>query len=170
MWALNRRWRLAQRAPSGGCKPCGSCVACQNIETTSVFWNSGKTQDFRITHSITCTTKGAVYFAICPCGLIYIGLTSRELRRRVREQVLGIINSHNEADISRLTPIARHFKATHGSDPRGLRVWGIDRILPNNRGGDIKKPLAQREAKWIHVLNTLTPYGLNDHLSFAPFL
>lgn len=129
-----------------------------------------KTREFHITHSITCTTKGVVYFATCPCGLIYVGLTPRELRRRVREHVLSIIKSRNEVDLTRLTPIAKHFKNTHGCDPKGLKVRGIDRILMNNRGGCCKKPVAQCETRWIYTLNTLAPNGLNDHLSFAPFL
>lgn len=71
------------RGPRWGCKPCGDCVACLNIELTNIFWDSNKTREYRITHTITFVTKFVVYFAVCPCGLIYVGLTSRELHRRV---------------------------------------------------------------------------------------
>lgn len=153
-----------------GCKPCGSCVACVNIESTTTFWNFDHTREYNITHTISCSTKNVVYFAICPCGLIYIGLTSRELRRRTREHVLGIIAAKDVEDITSLKPIPRHFRMAHNCDAKSLRVWGIDRILSNLRGGNIKKILAQREAQWIFKLDTVSPRGLNEHLSYAPFL
>lgn len=67
------------------------CVACGNVETGNNFWNSQHTSEYKITHHITCSTSGVIYFATCPCGLIYIGMTTRQLRRSVREHVLGII-------------------------------------------------------------------------------
>lgn len=161
---------LQSNKPKWGCKKCGSCVACPNIMQTNKFWNSTKTKEFTITHNISCNTTHGVYFAICPCQLIYVGLTTRELKRRVREHVLSIRSAREGDDILKLKTIPRHFKIHHECNPQGLKVWGIDRILINQRGGNFAKLLAQREAKWIHVLDIVVPHGLNENLSFAPFL
>lgn len=81
-----------------------------------------------------------------------------------------IAAAREEIDFQCLKPIARHFKSKHGCDPRHLRIRGIDRICTNIRGGEINKKLAQCEARWIWKLKTMQPKGLNEILSFAPFL
>lgn len=63
-------------------QPCGDCVACCNVDTACHFWKSQHTRQFKITHPITCSTSGVIYFATCPRGLIYVGLSSRQLAQR----------------------------------------------------------------------------------------
>ncbi|XP_056414279.1 uncharacterized protein LOC130356583 isoform X2 [Hyla sarda] len=75
---------FGSKGPKWGCKPCGGCVPCPNTETAKDFWDSSQQKKYLITYPITCNTVGVVYFATCPCNLIYIGLTCRELRHRVR--------------------------------------------------------------------------------------
>ncbi|XP_056417128.1 uncharacterized protein LOC130358228 isoform X1 [Hyla sarda] len=104
------------KGPKWGCKTCGRCVACTNIESTNVFFDS-QGKEYKITHTITCNTIGIIYHGTC--GLIYIGLTTRELRRRVREHVLGILAAANEED-----------KEKHGCDPTGFRIiLGMSGVL-----------------------------------------
>lgn len=125
---------FGSKGPKWGCKPCHSCVACVNIENMTVFWKWKKTCEYTITPTITCQTKAVIYFAVCPCNLIYIGLTSRELRRRVREHVRSIQAAATAEDITLLKPIPRHFKATHNCVSSLLKVWGIDRTTQYPRG------------------------------------
>ncbi|CAJ0966979.1 unnamed protein product [Ranitomeya imitator] len=165
-----QKYIFGSKGPKWGCTRCGKCVACKNICESTGFSNSTMDKNYVITHTITCTTKAVVYHATCPCGLIYVGMTTRELRRRVHEHILDIEKAATEEDSYNLKPIPRHFKSLHKCDPTGLMVKGIDRIFIGPRGGNWKRLLAQRESKWIHKLNTITPYGLNDHNSFVPFL
>lgn len=97
-------------------------------------------------------------------------MTTRQLRRRVREHALGIIAARDEEDLNMLKPVPRHFKIQHDCDPKKLRVRGIDRVLFGQRGGDWKWILAQRETKWVYTLDTMVPRGLNDHMGFIPFI
>lgn len=90
---------FGSKDPRWGCCPCGNCVACCNMDTAYTFWNSQQTREFKITHHITCNMTGVIYFALCPCGLIYVGLTTRQFRRRIREHVLGITATQNESVI-----------------------------------------------------------------------
>lgn len=145
-------------------------MACCNLDTATEFSDSSGQKAYSITHTISCSTSGVVYHATCPCGLIYGGLTSRELRRRIREHALGIEAAKQVSSIFELKTIPQHFKEFHGCDYKLLRFKGIDRVLYNKRGGDWKKILAQKEARWIHTLNTVTPNGHNECLSFVLFL
>lgn len=153
-----------------GCKPCNHCIACVNTERATTFSDSTGTREYTITHTITCDTIRVVFMATCPCNLKYIGLTSRELKRRIRKPVLGIQVAANEEDTDHLKMLPRHIKQFHNCDVSGLKVRGIDRVLITTRGGDWKKTLAQIECKWIYTLATVKPLGLNEGISYAPFL
>ncbi|CAJ0948663.1 unnamed protein product [Ranitomeya imitator] len=83
--------------------------------------------------TFTCTSKGVIYHAHCPCGKVYIGLTTRELRVRTREHVRDIEKSVTVTDPSILKTLSRHFKLHHQSDPRGLKIQAIDQIQLGNR-------------------------------------
>ncbi|XP_073508111.1 uncharacterized protein [Phyllobates terribilis] len=156
--------------PSNGCYPCGACVACCNIVRTKTFSTSDGSREFFIRQRITCNTSQVIYYATCNCNKIYIGLTTRQLKIRTREHVLDIIASKTQDNIEELKTIPRHFKLEHGSNPKSLKVRGIEHVQFGIRGGDIRKILAQRECKWIYVLGTRAPMGLNEAFSFSPFL
>lgn len=134
------------------------------------FSNSAGTKKYKILQQITCTTKAVVYYATCTCPKIYVGLTSHELKIRVRKHVRDIIAAKDITDFTILKPIPRHFKKRHNCNPKFLKIRGINRVNSNIRGGNIKLRLAQYESKWIWRLKTLQPYGLNENMSFAPFL
>ncbi|CAJ0958160.1 unnamed protein product [Ranitomeya imitator] len=157
-------------SPRVGCYPCGSCVACPNILRCGTFRTSDGSREFKIRDFISCNTSFVIYYATCPCSLIYVGLTSRELKIRTREHVRDILAAGEVVDVSGLKTLPRHFRMHHGSDPRGLKIRGIERIRGGIRGGNMAKILAQRECRWIVTLDTLAPKGLNEKLSFAPFL
>ena len=65
--------------------------------------------------------------------------------------------------------VARHFNAV-GHDVCTLRFQGIEVVNPLKRGGDRDKVLLQREAYWIHTLQTEHPKGLNEELLLGCFL
>ncbi|XP_077155689.1 uncharacterized protein LOC143818176 [Ranitomeya variabilis] len=128
------KYLFNSRGPSWGCTICGKCVACRNILTVKDFVDSSNQKKYVITHCISCTTKEVIYYGTCPCNLIYIGMTSRELRRRVREHILDIEDAREVEDISTLKTIPRHFRVAHGCDSSKFMVRGIDRVFPGKRG------------------------------------
>ena len=84
-----------------------------------------------------------------------MGKTKRELRIRISEHKNSIRNKDKRS------PVARLFN----SPGHGLcRIWfmGIEAVRPLLRGGDRKGKLLQREAYWIHYLQTEYPGGLNN--------
>ncbi|XP_073519484.1 uncharacterized protein [Phyllobates terribilis] len=68
---------------------------------------------------------GVIYCAKCPCNRIYVGLTSRELRRRTRERVLHIKAAKETDNVDELKTLPRHFKKFHNSDPSGLQFFRL---------------------------------------------
>ncbi|CAJ0952190.1 unnamed protein product [Ranitomeya imitator] len=161
---------FGSKGPKWGFFPCNDCIACPNMQKASGFESSDGTKNFTITQHITCNSIGVIYYAKCPCGKIYVGLTSRPLRLRVREHVRDILNAREVTDMTELKPIPRHFKQIHDCNAKLLKVSGIDKVFINQRGCDWKKILAQLETRWIKKIDCVYPKGLNEKLSFAPFL
>ncbi|CAJ0943858.1 unnamed protein product [Ranitomeya imitator] len=96
-----------------GFYPCGMCKGCVNMQKSLFFWNFDQTRKFEIRAHITCATKGVIYYAQCPCQKIYIGMTSRELKIRVREHCLDIEKARTNTDDNTLKTLAKHFKKFH---------------------------------------------------------
>ncbi len=96
-----------------------------------------------------------IYLIRCPCGLAYVGKTSRQLRTRISEHHSNIRTGDMRS------PIASHFRQV-GHNVTVLQYIGI--------GGDYEKKLLQRECFWIYTLDTLSPSGLNEDFDITPFL
>ncbi|CAJ0967631.1 unnamed protein product [Ranitomeya imitator] len=153
-----------------GFYPCGHCKACENMPKSQTFTDAKRSRTYSIRHYISCATKGVVYCAHCPCGKIYIGLTTRELRIRTREHVRDIDRSKTVDDPSVLKTIPRHFFEHHNSNSSLLRIKGIDIVQMGSRGGNLAKNLARLESKWIYRLGSIAPQGLNENFGFSAFL
>ncbi|CAJ0944341.1 unnamed protein product, partial [Ranitomeya imitator] len=149
--------------PKWGSFQCGGCSACKIMERTFSFENSDSTKTFSITHHINCKTENVVYYAKCGCGLIYIGMTTRELRVRVLEHVRDIRNGALAVDIDTLKTVPKHFRLHHNSNPKWFKVREIDRVQLGIRGGNYKKELLKRETRWMVDLDTVAPKGLNEY-------
>ncbi|KAM4050243.1 uncharacterized protein ACNLHF_014747 isoform 1-T1 [Anomaloglossus baeobatrachus] len=106
--------------PLVGSFPCGSCIACRhgNIVRATSFTSSSGARTFDIRHYISCNSTGIIYYATCNCNLIYVGLTSRELKVRTREHVRDIIAAKQVKleDVDTLKTIPRHFRVHHRSE------------------------------------------------------
>lgn len=99
----------------------------------------------------------------CVCGIKYVGKTKRELRRRIGEHVSDIIKRKD-------TPIARHVETCHDGEVTSVRFQGIEHVRASPRGGDLDVRLLQKEARWIFMLDTIKPMGLNDAICYTSFI
>ncbi|XP_075706647.1 uncharacterized protein LOC142741141 [Rhinoderma darwinii] len=170
-----KTYLFGSKGPTWGSFSCGHCSICKLIVKTDTFTDSEKKRSFKIVHFINCSTTGVVYMATCPCGLSYVGMTTRELKMRIQEHVrdikkAGTIEGNNWEEIDKLKSIPRHFRDFHNNKWQDLKVHGIDKILVGSRGGDTFRKLERIECKWITKLKTSAPLGLNEKMSFASFL
>ena len=137
--------------------PCGHCAQCNNTYKTSFFNHPHTGKKIKIKGTITCASTSVVYLIRCPCGLAYVGKTSRQLKQRMSEHKSSI--RRNDRDY----PVAVHFNDLK-HDISSFRFIGIEQVSLPKRGGNLDILLKQREAFWIHTLQTLMPKGLNDEL------
>ena len=147
----------------GGNFTCASCAQCNAMIKGDTFCHPHTGKTFFIKDRISCRTKHIVYLLKCPCGLSYVGKTTRELRTRISEHKSSIRNKDMKS------PVARHFNSA-GHDVCTLKFQGIEFVPPPKRGGNRDKILLQREARWIHLLQTESPKGLNEELILSCFL
>lgn len=66
--------------------------------------------------------------------------------------------------------IGKHIAFAHNYARTHITFVPLTHIPPNPRGGDWEQSLLRAEARWIHRLKALVPPGLNESLSFKPFL
>lgn len=151
-----------QPVPSGNYR-CGNCTQCNFTQKTSTFNHPRNGKSFNIKGVICCNTQNVIYLLKCPCGLAYVGKTTRPLKTRISEHRSNIRNHDTRS------PVAVHFtQASHNVS--SLRYIGIELVKQPARGGDINSLILRREAFWIYTLDTLAPKGLNVDFDLRPFL
>lgn len=148
--------------PDGNYK-CGNCAQCGYTQKCTTYTHPYTGKTLKICGVITCCMAFVVYLIKCPCGLAYIGKTSRPLRTRISEHRSNI----RCGDVR--NPVAAHFLAA-GHNISTLRYIGIERVEKPPRGGNHDCLLLQRETYYIHAPNTLSPCGLNEEFDIKPFL
>lgn len=149
-----------------GIRNCGACpfMAHRKKEVTGTDGRNHKIGQF-----INCGTPYVIYGLICPCGLLYVGRTTRPLRTRFSEHKCSIINSniHHRSIKNKKNhnySVPRHFREHHNGNPTGLKVFGIETIKKDDDAGRRFKKLCRQESFWIFSLGSMVPDGLNEDL------
>lgn len=147
---------------------CGKCLPCRTSKRTSKkttkFRSTANGKEFNIRELITCHSTHVTYVLECPCRKQYVGRTTRELHVRVREHIKNIKKGFNKHSVS------RHFRDYHNRDPAQMTFYAIDKIKGHWRGENKKIKVSQNETKWIFLLDTLQPMGMNIDLDLNCFL
>lgn len=83
-----------------------------------------------------------------------------------------IIHEHIQAvQIGNIySPIGKHIVKAHNYHVPGPLFWALEHVSPDARGGAWNKRILQRESRWIYNLKATFPPGLNNVLSYRPFL
>lgn len=154
------RQRLLHTTKKTGTYPCLCCAQCTNVIKGETFYHPHTGRAFKINGYHTCESRNVIYSIKCPCGLLYIGETSQQIKSRISKHK-STIRTNNL-----LLPIPFHFHK-QGHTVAQLKFQVLEQVFPNRRGGDIKALLLKREAFWIHKLGTLDPKGLNRDYEIA---
>ncbi|OCT98369.1 hypothetical protein XELAEV_18010601mg [Xenopus laevis] len=100
----------------------------------------------------TCKSTHVVYLLKCPCGLLYVGQTSREVKLRIQEHENNIRNFKENTQTD--TSVSKHFfECKH--NPMQLRWCVLKEAAPDRRGDNRLKRLLQKDGRWIKKRCTL---------------
>lgn len=139
------------------------CKTCRFVtHGQKDFYVKGKTYRNKGFH--TCSSDHVVYCLTCPCGLFYVGLTIRPLRKRFGEHrrfINGGLDNHS---------VPRHYLEYHDKSTDGLRVWVIEAMPRDLPPAERFWRLCHREMYWIFLLNVLAPGGLNEDFEISAIL
>ena len=141
---------------------CGHCAQCHFTEKTKNIQTPDQVKLF-MWKVKSNTANNVTYLLKCPCGLTYVGKTSRPLKTRISEHRSNICNKDTKS------PVAIHFTERR-YNVSALKYLGIEHVKQFNRGGDINSALLKREVFWIYTLYTLSPRGINKDFDSRPFL
>ena len=139
--------------------PCNGrrCMCCNMwadvTDSIAVPFN-GKNVRTIISREATCKAKNVVYVLTCEeCDSLYVGETKRNLAERIGAHRRNIVGGKED------THIVRHFREHHGRivTPK-VRIL---ETLPIGCDDSLRK---DAEAKWILVLNSVHPWGLNTNI------
>ncbi|CAH2315369.1 Hypothetical predicted protein [Pelobates cultripes] len=150
-----------------GCVRCLGCVTCGHMMPSKTFSHPHTNKQYLIKKTITCKTTHVIYKLMCPCGLAYVGKTETALCERIRGHRSSIRLAYRDGSSDK--PVAKHFWE-YKHPLSALKFVAIDHIPLSNRAGDRGKILLNRETYWIYELDTVSPKGLNEHISFHSFL
>ena len=116
---------------------------------------SGPKRSVKVADHFTCISTIVIYcITYTLCKKIYIGETGRRLADRFREHLR---DGEKKKDASK--PVTRHFNLPNHSH-HNMTICGLS-LHHGNTGS--RKNLEQ---KFIFQLGTLSPHGINEHLSF----
>lgn len=105
-----------------------------------------------------------IYLLQCPCGAHFVGKTKRAFKIRISERIEDAKSGFFK------TVIGRHIAFIHNLQLPGLQVFTPHSHPPCDRGGDWDWTMLQAESRWIFKLKADKLPGLNDFISYAPFL
>lgn len=112
---------------------------CPHEDRKETFTNALGERNLQIRNLINCSTERLIYMVTCPCKKIYIGMTKRPLKIRIRKHMLEIKAKDPEK------PLTCHFAQCHRGNLDGMSVKGIYVLKLSARRGDFKQVLLQKE-------------------------
>ncbi|KAL2086165.1 hypothetical protein ACEWY4_017224 [Coilia grayii] len=101
---------------------CGNCAHCSNSTNCKDFSHPRTGKLFPIGSFINCNSTHVIYLLKCPCVLVYIGQTKRQLKILISEHKMAIRTKNTTYAMA-----THYIEANHGS-PASLKFWGIERI------------------------------------------
>ena len=130
-----------------------TCKICKLLNKTGYIISHHTKDRHETMHNISCRSSNLIYCISCKiCGKQYVGQTLRRLRDRISEHLRDI----DKGDKTK--PLGLHF-TTH--DSSSIEVHVLEFIKKAPRGPQTLTIRNRVEKRWIHLLRTPIPLGLN---------
>ena len=118
--------------------------------------NLGMRSPWTLQKFTNCESTHVIYMLVCPCQLMYIGMTTRKVKIRVSEHRSTFRCKQSN------TKLTRHYmEKNHGEDD--LKWCVIDKLDKNDP--NVTKRLFRYEQRWIYRLKTHR-FGLHDDIQW----
>lgn len=86
----NSQRELNKYTRKRGTHPCNNCQNCHSIIKGDKINHLRKGYPIKINNNFSCNSQNVVYILKCPCGMAYIGQTSKTIKIRINEHRSGI--------------------------------------------------------------------------------
>lgn len=167
-----------------GTHACLSCQNCTSIIKGDVVHHPMQGQAIKIKGFYTCSSPNVIYGLKCPCGQMYVGQITRQVKVRINEHrsSIRLYKTKMEREDQKKekidtkitntkygeTTVARHFYQNNHkvSDLK----WMVLEQIEGNNNRQIQKQLLKREFFWISTLATVFPDGMNEKFNFSVYL
>lgn len=154
-----------------GTFPCLKCSCCSTVIKGAELPHPTKKQPISIKDYHTCDSTGVIYLLKCPCGLAYVGQTTRAVRTRITEHrsvIRSFLANPNKkiGEKTKETGVARHFVEKNHKISE-LRWQVIEKVYGESNKEALKSKLLRREVFWIHRLETMQPNGMNEECRYS---
>ncbi|XP_078523043.1 uncharacterized protein LOC144792069 [Lissotriton helveticus] len=91
-----------------GMRKCHNCGQCNNTIVNKTFAHPQTGKSIILKLSADCNTAGVIYAIQCPCGLTYVGRTSRKIKTRIIEHKSTIRNKSTTSSLATHWSSASH--------------------------------------------------------------
>ncbi|ARR28930.1 hypothetical protein [Ranid herpesvirus 3] len=132
-----------------GSYPCGesACEACRVMSPCFKIKSHSNGKIIKLKQRITCGDRNVIYVCACAaCGMQYVGKTTQTARRRIGQHIRNLKRKHNGG-------IPKHMNETHDA------MQPI--LFTLVQSSDNPDELNSLEAKWIDLMGTMRPKGMN---------
>ena len=146
----------------GSSEPCTvnkRLKCCKHINETNTFKSNVTNKFYTIRHKSNCKSSNVIYLLECTlCKMQYVGKTETPFYLRLN-------NYRNEVKRRGTSPSAKHFLLPEHDFEQHAKFTLIERIEKPDNFEDKTRFIEEREDKWIKMLKTLSPSGINASIN-----
>lgn len=146
----------------GGHHACRSCDFCFNTMEGTEWFDPQSLKNVSLRHTTTCVSTHVVYLILCPCAKVYVGMTTRMIKKCLSEHRSRITPKVLAA------PMVQH--CVQYAHTFNQLKWTILDMVPSPPlrwgGGDRQSILRYKEQRWIYFLRSTAPLGLNTEVEW----
>jgi hypothetical protein len=132
------------------------CRYCPRLNKSGKIVSKTTGATFECMKNISCRSSNLIYCITCKvCGIQYVGQTLL----RVKDRFVHHFSDIFKADAQKT--VGRHFSQTGHNGFHDLEISVLEFIKKPPRSPASKTIRDRVEKRWIHLLRTLAPQGLN---------
>ena len=130
------------------------CSHCSTINESDCFTSTNTASVHKVNYDLSCTSTSVIYLITCKkCKAQYVGQTRQKCANRMNNHKYDIVHFPDT-----FTNVSEHFNSA-GHSIQDFSFMPIDRVT-----NDWKRLL--KETTWMHVLDTVSPNGMNSKVLF----